>query len=500
MAVIIYLVSAVVIIITYVYISFKKSYRLWSSLNVPYLEPSFPFGNLKDITKSRHFIYITRDLYEKLKGKRDYAGIWSFKSPMLFVTSADFAKDVLVRDFATFADRGVYSNPKHDPLSGNLFFLEGPDWKSLRSKLSPAFTSGKMKTMFHTVTAVADELTSYMEEQKIVGTEVDMKNLMARFTIDVISSCVFGLEGKSIKEPNSEFLRIGLNAIKLGKLRQFLTFVAMIMREQARSLGFRMFNEETTDFFTNMVHETIAFRRENNYHRNDLMQILIEHLKLVEEDDSNDSGLTIDEVVANSFIFFFAGFETSSTTLTVALYHLAKNPNIQKQARAEISTVLSKHDNKLSYEGLAEMELLERILLETLRLFPPVGTVHRVSNQDYTLPNGGVVPKGTFLVLPVYAMHHDKDVFPEPERFDPERFTEEEKSKRHPFAFLPFGEGPRICIGARFAMMQTKIALVKLLSNYLVITCDNTPTTLEVDESSLTVVPKDSVWLKFEKV
>lgn len=137
---------------------------------------------------------------------------------------------------------------------------------------------------------------------------------------------------------------------------------------------------------------------------------------------------------------------------------------------------------------------------ETLRLFPPVGTVHRVSNQDYTLPNGGVVPKGTFLVLPVYAMHHDKDVFPEPERFDPERFTEEEKSKRHPFAFLPFGEGPRICIGARFAMMQTKIALVKLLSNYLVITCDNTPTTLEVDESSLTVVPKDSVWLKFEKV
>lgn len=133
-------------------------------------------------------------------------------------------------------------------------------------------------------------------------------------------------------------------------------------------------------------------------------------------------------------------------------------------------------------------------------MHPAVGTLHRIVTKDYTLPNGGIAPKGTYVVIPAAAFHMDPKLFPNPQQFDPDRFTEGEKSKRHPFAYLPFGEGPRICIGVRFGMLQTKLGLAMLLKHFKFETCARTQIPIQIDNVSLLLLPRGDVWLRATKL
>ena len=154
------------------------------------------------------------------------------------------------------------------------------------------------------------------------------------------------------------------------------------------------------------------------------------------------------EAAAQAFVFFAAGFETSSTTMQFALYELSLNPEIQEKTREEILKVLEKHDGKITYESIYEMNYLGRVIDETLRKYPAVPVLQRECTKDFTIPDTKVViPAGMQVQVPIYGMHMDPEHFPNPGKFDPDRFTEEEKSKRHHYAYLPFGEGPRNCIG-----------------------------------------------------
>src|ERR1700744_4128122 len=113
------IVSAVLAAVTYFYISFKIRYQFWKKRNVPYLEPTFPVGNMFDSFKEKHFAYVSQELYNQLKHHGDYAGVFLFKKPALMVLTPEFAKTVLIKDFQYFVDRGIYFNKKDDPLSAN---------------------------------------------------------------------------------------------------------------------------------------------------------------------------------------------------------------------------------------------------------------------------------------------------------------------------------------------------------------------------------------------
>lgn len=135
-----------------------------------------------------------------------------------------------------------------------------------------------------------------------------------------------------------------------------------------------------------------------------------------------------------------------------------------------------------------------------MRKHPAVGTLHRVIEKDYTLPNGAIAPKGTYVIVPAVAFHNDPDYFPNPERFDPDRFTEENKSNRHSFAYLPFGEGPHFCIGTRFGMLQTKLGLAMLLRHLRFEICSKTKIPIRIENVSLLLLPEGGVWLNVARV
>ncbi|ETN65668.1 cytochrome P450 [Anopheles darlingi] len=483
----------------------RQRLAYWKRRGVAYVEPSFPQGNLQGVGKQHHIAQVLQRCYRQLKATSGgpYGGMYFFINPVALLLDLDLIKAVLVKDFQYFHDRNLYHNDRDDPLSRHLVAMEGTKWKNLRAKLTPTFTSGKMKLMFSTVTAVADEFTSCLSHELERSTELEMKDLLARFTTDVIGTVAFGLECNSLADPQAKFRMMGRKIFEPSPSRVMKNFLASQFPGLARMLRVVLTPTDITDFFMTVVKDTVQFREKNNVQRNDFMTLLMKVMK--DQEQSGTAGtvgerLTMDDMAAQAFVFFLAGFETSSTTMSFCLYELALNQAIQDRARQEVRDVLQQHDS-ISYEAVHEMKYIEMCINESLRKYPPATTLTRKVTKDYRIGNGNqVLPKGLMVAVPVYALHHDPDYFPEPDRFDPERFSAQQTEKRHPFAFLPFGEGPRVCIGLRFGMMQARIGLVYLLKHFRFTLASKMSVPLKVTPSSPILSIDGGLWLNVEKL
>lgn len=192
--------------------------------------------------------------------------------------------------------------------------------------------------------------------------------------------------------------------------------------------------KDAADFFIKVFSETIKYREENNIERNDFVELLLQM--------KNKGMLTFKEIAAESFIFYVGGFHTSASLMNFILYELAMNQDVQTKLRNEIVNNLDENDGKLSYDSLNEMKYLDMVVSESLRKYPPINVVTRKCTKEYKIPNSSlVVPKGTQVTIPVYSLQRDPKYFPEPEKFDPERFSDENVQKIRPFTYLPFGKG-----------------------------------------------------------
>ncbi|GBP17682.1 hypothetical protein EVAR_8671_1 [Eumeta japonica] len=202
-------------------------------------------------------------------------------------------------------------------------------------------------------------------------------------------------------------------------------------------------------------------------------------------------------LIAQCFIFFAAGFETSATTASFLLYELAKDQKSQERARQEIRDWLHKRDGRLVYECVTELPFLEQCMDETLRLYPVLGVITREVSDSYRFADGLSVERGLRVHLPVFHLHRNPKYFPEPDAFRPERFAPENKHNIHPYTYMPFGEGPRLCIGMRFAKMQVMAGLVTILKKYRVELAENMPRTIEFEPKSIVTSSKHGIKLNF---
>lgn len=424
-----------------VYLFFKRKYQFWKNLGVAFIEPFLVFGNMSEILKCKiHFGVMLKQLYNKMKEHNDYCGIYFLYRPVLLVLSPEFAKTILVRDFNYFMDRGMYSNEQIDPLSANLFFMNGHEWKTMRSKITPLFTSSKLKLMFNTINRVGNQLTGFLQPHAIMKNDVEMRDLIGRFMTDVIGSCAFGFECNTIENKNSKFREMGRKMLNFPKMKTVKLMVAIMYPNTAKLFGVRFNDKDVSDFFIDVVRDTIKYRTENGIKRIDFIQFLID-LKI--DSESKSEGLSFLEIATQMFVLFFAGFETAATTLTFALHSLASDKDIQEKARVSISDVLDKYNGEWCYDSVMEMKFIDQVIEETLRIYTTVSNLQRICVKDYTLPNGSILPKDTTVIIPTLAFNHDADIFPNPMKFDPERFNDENKKARHSFSSLPFGEGPR---------------------------------------------------------
>ncbi|XP_017463302.1 PREDICTED: cytochrome P450 6a9-like, partial [Rhagoletis zephyria] len=203
-----------------------------------------------------------------------------------------------------------------------------------------------------------------------------------------------------------------------------------------------------------------------------------------------------------AYLFLIAGFETSSTTLSFALYELAQHEDVQQRARDEILEVMARHGDKLTYECMSEMIYLNQIISETLRLYTVLPILNRQCLEDYPVPGFPkyVIKRNMRVLIPAGAMHRDPDLYTNPDKFDPEHFSPEEVAQRDVIEFLPFGEGPRNCIGMRFGQMQARVGLACLLSSFKFSVCDKTPIPMVLNKSSFLVSSQDGIYLQVDKL
>lgn len=295
----IFLVLLSVAVATYLYV--KRSYSFWADHGVPFIKPSFPFGNLPSPgSKERHSLRMVKFYVETKNNGSPFTGVYFLLRPVALITDLNLVKNILVKDFHHFEDRGRFYNERVDPLSANLFNLESTRWKTLRSKLSPTFSSGKIKSMFPTIVSVGDKFVSCVTKMLKDGSEIEIRDLMGRFTTDVIGTCAFGIECNSLEDPDAKLRQIGKKIFDVPTSNIVSRSLMATNVKLARFLGLRELHKDCSDFFLKCVEDTIEYREKNNVQRKDYIDLMIK-LKN-NEAESKENRLTLIEIAANAFV------------------------------------------------------------------------------------------------------------------------------------------------------------------------------------------------------
>lgn len=360
-------VALVTALIATAHLYVKNSFSYWKRKKVPFIEPTFPFGNFKNTFLQRiSFADRIKEIYNSTT--EPFVGVYSTVYPALMIRDPKIIQDILIRDFASFHDRSFYIDGKVDPMAENLLLQRGEKWKYFRSKLTPAFSSGKIKAMVPHIVNCGISLEKYFEKFAESGETLDAREIFACFSTNLIATIGFGIEIDCIKDPDSEFRRYGKKIFQ-PSIRRALRAVAFLNPFLARIFRVRFTDKDVADFMIDTVRNNLEYREKNNIVRKDFFQLLIQlrNTGMVPDDgddwsvnaSNNNKSLTVEEMAAQSFLFFGGGFESSSTTMAFCMYELARNPEVQQRAYEEIDMILNKYDGALSYDSIMEMKYVK---------------------------------------------------------------------------------------------------------------------------------------------
>lgn len=483
---------------------FKWSCSYWRRVgNVDGPQPLPIFGNgLEQITGAKHFGEIFEEVYRTYPTAA-WVGIYElFNKPAIVVRDLELVKEILVGSFQHFNRNSFEVDETIDPLVAiNPFTQSGDLWKERRSQVVPVFSQTKIRSCFPIIKNVADNFLEYVTKTRKTSPDFEAKDICARFTIDSVASCAFGIDAESFTNPNSEFRRVGFELFNPSSIMATVRSLLALFAPKLASLLRIPFVPPYVDrWFRKLVNEVIRQRKEGEVKRQDLFQAMYDTLTQQGTVDVKN-----DEIVGHSVTFLTEGFETSSTLMCYFLYELASNQHIQDRVLNEIDCVLKEYDGKLTDEAVNKLTYMERAMYETLRMHSPVFTLTKVCTKEYELPpqytddvgKRITMKPGMSAIIPVHAIHLDPEIYPDPCRFEPDRFLDENRKGRHRYAFLGFGEGPRICLGMKFGLTQSKIGIATLLSKYRVVGSDKQELPLEISRKSFLLASKNGIWVKF---
>ncbi|XP_035895857.1 probable cytochrome P450 6g2 isoform X1 [Anopheles stephensi] len=483
--------------------------RYWQCVRVPYIEGRPLVGNFFEAVLMRKSMFDLMDELYVHERVRDSAlfGISKLITPTLVLRDPELIKQVLIKDAAFFCNRAMSTDPHGDPIGYyNLLMIKNPAWKQLRSYLTPSLSLSKIKQMYRLLDQVGADMVASLDALPAVRgnvRETEFKELCARFTTDVIASTFFGMQANCLKDEHSEFRYYGRKIFDYGPARGLTMASFFFMPELVPYLRLKLFPRDTEAFLKTIIEQEIARRERTGESRGDFIDSMIA-LK------NNNATLGVTEkiplkgdiLVAQAATFYMASFETTSSVLSFALYELTKNPQIQAQLREEIRLIVRKYGQDIPYEAYAnEMPYLGMVISETARLYPVLPFIER----QCTLPEGStgyklepfhdyVIPNHMPVLIPIYAIHRDPKYFPDPERFNPERFAKENLDQIQPCTYMPFGVGPRTCLGSHFGTLQIKIALMKLLSHYRIDRSPSTPERLTYRKNAFTLNSNEGLY------
>lgn len=304
---------------------------------------------------------ILKDFYDEIKRKgHNYGGFYCTLGPIFVPIDFELTKRILQNDFEHFVDRDFFYDPKY-PLSANLLSLKADAWRVLRKKLTPTFTSGKLKHMCPIILKIIDELTEVIDAN--IGESVDLNDLMKRFYLDVTSNCFFGLEGNSLRENDSDFAKYSDLLTHHTSLEILRILLTEGIYNPAKLTKIYYCNEEVQKYFINLVEETIKNRTEHNLKRQDFLDLLMEMVEseqLYKEESLREIISSI--IPAQVLVYFLAGHETSSLTTSCCLFELCKQQHFQEKLRNKIQEEFEKNNKTIDIEWIQNLKYLDQTI------------------------------------------------------------------------------------------------------------------------------------------
>ncbi|XP_034827797.1 cytochrome P450 6B5-like [Maniola hyperantus] len=489
-----------------------KNHDHWKKRKVPHLKPSLLFGNYKEtILLKKHQSLVAHEICKQFPNE-PYIGTFYGTSPALIIQDPDLIKLVFVTDFYYFSGREVSDYSHKEPITNNIFFTGGDKWKILRQNSTPLYSAAKIKGMFHLIKDRATQFECLLEDATRNSPYLDVKALLAMFTIDVITSCAFGINCNSMDrnaDPSTNpFMVLRDKILNLSKIAGMKLYCRQMWPSIFYGLGFTLFDKNLNNFFGTILSGVFETRESTQSSTCDFVDLILtwKQKKVLTGDSLSNikTGgkktisleVTNDLLVSQCVGMFAAGFETTANTLSYFLFEIAKNQDAQTKVISEVDSYFAKNDT-IEYECVNELPYIVACIEETLRLYPIMGLTTREVMDDYTLPTGLSLKKGDRIHISIYSLHHNPDYFPEPKVFRPERFYGDARKDIKPFTFFPFGEGARICIGLRFAKMPMHAALLTIFKNYRVELAEDMPLTLPFIPFSLVTTSAIPIKLKF---
>ncbi|XP_011700273.1 PREDICTED: cytochrome P450 9e2-like [Wasmannia auropunctata] len=479
----------------YYFILSKLSY--FERLKIPHVRPIPLLGNMAPFIFRRvcftELLQRTYNLFPDAK----YFGFYEFTTPTYVIRDPDLISTIAIKHFDNFCDHRGFINQVLDPItSQNLFEMKGDHWREMRKLLTPSFTSSKMKMMFELVCHCAENFANFVATQSgEIGKTYDVKDLLCRFANDTVATCAFGIDVDSFKNPKNEFFVLARKTVNFDSILSLKFLMHRNFPLFCKLIKLRLFGPKVENFFKDVVSGTVKARDEQGIVRPDMIQLMM-------ETRNKDSGpeFNIDYMTAQAFLFFLAGFDTGSTGMCYMMYHVGVDSEIQSKLREEIDDVLRQTNGKPTYEAINRMKYLDAVINESLRLYPIVSFLERMCVKETKLPPATpdgepiTIKPGDSIWFPHFPLHRDPKYFPHPEKFDPDRFLNGNVDNS---VYMPFGIGPRMCIGNRFALMESKIMLF-----YLLWRCDLEPdvkTTIPMvfTKKTFSMTPEEGFWLKF---
>ncbi|KAG4075516.1 hypothetical protein HA402_003341 [Bradysia odoriphaga] len=498
----------------------RQQMTIFERLRIPGPKPNFIFGNLIDIGREG-----LNSLFPKWTKKYGpIVGFYFGGRPQLMITDLELIRRVLVKDFHKFSDRsqcipgGVHPVPI---LQKMIVWSHFHAWRNLRASISPSFSSSNLNAMELLMVPSIDKLVSELDEKAKCGEEFNVKSFIYDFTFSNASKCVFGLD-LSLKQLTSEvkgFLEVATPRLDKSLLAKILvlfpslSFIAYPLRVWWERFRFYML-WSSEGLCYEVAKKIVRNRKNTNIQSVDFLQLLMKtkrvkasghtDLEMISEDvrsknklmskEWQSENLSDDEIVTNAMVLLFGSYETTAVTLQCCLHNLVTHQSIQEELRADLRKAVG--NKRVTFSTLSDVPLLNRIVKETLRMFPPVSLfVTRVANEHYEY-EGTVIPKGMPVFIGVSSIHNDPVLWPDPGEFRPARF----ESSFDKLTFLPFGAGPKNCLGLRFAYMELQLTIAKLILTYRFEPGPSTEKKIITTETFATLSPKNGVFCKITRL
>ncbi|CAF0828341.1 unnamed protein product [Adineta steineri] len=489
---------------------------------------NFFFGHLKTVWNhpSHH-----RQLENWTKQYGKIYGIYEGTHPILVVSDPDFLQEVFIKQFSVFHTRLI---TMLDDVSSNLGFSTGSKWRRQRHVINPSFTAVKLKAMSPLINGSINDLMDKLLEHSNIGDEFNLYLYYKRVTMDVICRCAFGVDIDLQNNPNHIYFQkveelIGVHTIlkspiyKMTQLvpetRSILARLYLAHNTARKYINTRVLplisltkqlDESAFAWLLNRLHTIVEQRQKTPISRKDLLQLMLQAMNkepnqnTAEDDNKTNHWLSKDEVIGNTVAFMVAGYETTSTALAYATYVLAKHPDVLKKLQDEIDQLPIDNDDNTNdekikeypnYDTVTHLSYMDMFISEVLRMYP-IGnfTLQRCAMEN-TVVQGINIEKGTTVYADIYSIHYDRELWgpDDPYIFLPERH----KTKRHPMAFMAFGAGPRNCVGMRFALIEIKMLLTRLLQEYTILPGEHLESNFNIHEE-IAIVP-EAIWIKLLK-